>query len=106
MKRPQQSGGRGTKPILLPVCARARREPSASMPNSNLRPPDLSTHAQRCIRAPIWANRQDLIYATALCEVVYYDADEARAQLARLEALLGLDAPLSDVTVHDAAGQK
>ena len=46
------------------------------------------------------------MYATALCEVVYYDEREAKEHLARLIGLLGLEAPLARVSLHDAAGQK
>lgn len=49
---------------------------------------------------------QDLQHATALCEVVYYTEEESKVELRRLNALLGLERPLSDVRLFDAAGQR
>jgi len=49
---------------------------------------------------------QDLQYATALAEVVYYDEEMAKVELARLTVQLGIERSLTCVSMHDAAGQR
>lgn len=52
--------------------------------------------------------RQDLQYATVLCEAVYYARTTASMlqSVATLTSALGLERPLTDVTIHNAAGQR
>ncbi|KIY93941.1 triacylglycerol lipase-like protein [Monoraphidium neglectum] len=50
---------------------------------------------------------QDLQHATVLCEAVYCPDDaEARREVRALSALMGAQQQLTDVTLHDAAGQR
>lgn len=50
---------------------------------------------------------QDLQYATILSEAVYARSEEAmREAVGALATALGVDRPLTDVSVHNAAGQR
>lgn len=49
---------------------------------------------------------QDLHHATVLCEVVYSPEETLQEELARLAKMLGLERQLTDVKLHEAAGQR